>query len=58
MVTPLEGDTMYVREDAFIEKAAKWVKNKAENYIVETPLCCYFDYKRAVEEFKNYMKGE
>jgi len=58
MVTPLEGDTVYVMEDTFIEKAAKWVKNKAENYIVDTPLCCYFDYKRAVEQFINYMKGE
>ena len=25
MVTPLEGDTVYVREDAFIEKAAEWL---------------------------------
>ena len=44
--------------DAFIEKAAEWIKNKAENYIVDTPLCSYFDYKRAVDDFKNYMKGE
>lgn len=58
MVTPLEGDTIYVREDAFIEKAAEWIKNKAENYIVDTPLCSYFDYKRAVEDFKDYTKGE
>lgn len=57
MVTPIEGDTTYVREDAFIEKAAEWIKNKAENYIVDTPLCSYLDYKRAVEDFKNYMKG-
>ena len=42
----------------FIEKAAEWIKNKAENYIVDTPLCSYFDYKRAVDDFKNYMKGE
>ena len=48
----------YVRKDAFIEKAAEWIKNKAERYIVDTPLCSYFDYKRAVEDFKNYMKGE
>ena len=25
MVTPLEGDTMYVREDAFIEKACAFL---------------------------------
>lgn len=29
MVTPLEGDTVYVREDAFIEKVYKWLKNYA-----------------------------
>ena len=48
----------YTRTDAFIEKAAKWMKDKAESYIIDTPLCSYFDYKRAVEDFKNYMKGE
>lgn len=50
--------TEYTRTDFFIEKAAEWLKNKAENYIVDTPLCSYFDYKRAVEDFKEYMKGE
>ena len=51
-------DIEYVHTDAFIEKAAEWIKNKAENYIVDTPLCSYFDYKRAVENFKEYIKGE
>ena len=55
---PLEGTVEYTRTDAFIEKAAEWIKNKAENYIVETHLCSYFDYKRAVEDFKKYMEGE
>ena len=27
MVTPLEGDTTYVREDAFIEKAVQFIKD-------------------------------
>ena len=44
--------------DTFIEKAAVWIKNKAERYVVETSLWPYFDYKRAVEDFVNYMKGE
>lgn len=48
----------YTRNDAFIEKAAEWIKNKAEKYIVDTPLCSYFDYKRAIEDFKEYIKGE
>ena len=53
-----ESAVEYTLTDAFIEKAAEWIKNKAENYIVDTPLCSYFDYKRAVEDFKDYMKGE
>lgn len=48
----------YTRTDAFIEKAAEWIKNKAESYVVDTPLCYYFDYKRAIEDFKEYIKGE
>ena len=28
MVTPIEGDTVYVREDAFIEKAKKWFEEQ------------------------------
>ena len=48
----------YIRKDAFIEKAAEWIKNKAESYVVDTPLCYYFDYKRAIEDFKEYIKGE
>ena len=27
MVTPLEGDTVYVKEDAFIEKAVSFIRN-------------------------------
>lgn len=27
MVTPLEGDTVYVRKDAFIEKAWDWIED-------------------------------
>ena len=55
---PGQENIEYVRKDAFIEKAAEWIKNKAERYIVDTPLCSYFDYKRAVEDFRNYMKEE
>ena len=54
----VDDDIEYIRADAFIEKAAEWIKNKAENYIVNTPLCSYFDYKRAVEDFKKAQKGE
>lgn len=44
----------YTRTDIFVD----WITNKADKYIVDTLLCCYFDYKRAVEDFKEYMKGE
>ena len=44
----------YTRTDVVIE----WIKNKVDKYIVDTPMCCYFDHKRAIEDFKNYMKGE
>lgn len=49
-----ENDVEYIRTDFVIE----WIKNKVDKYIVDTPMCCYFDHKRAIEDFKNYMKGE
>jgi aminoglycoside/choline kinase family phosphotransferase len=51
MVTPLEGDTIYVREDAFIEKAAEWLDKTLRNtdfYEDEIELM--------VKEFKKAMK--
>lgn len=53
MVTPLEGDTIYVREDAFIKKAAEWLDKTLRNtdfYENEIELM--------VKEFKKAMKGE
>ena len=49
MVTPLEGDTIYVREDAFIEKAAEWL-SEIENGTTIT------DIDKFVEDFKKAMK--
>ena len=49
MVTPLEGDTVYVREDAFIEKAAEWL-SEIENGTTIT------DIDKFVEDFKKAMK--
>lgn len=31
MVTPIEGDTVYVREDSFIEKAIGWIDYNNRN---------------------------
>ncbi len=59
MVTPLEGDTTYVREDAFIEKAQLFLIDKLK----EIPMgngkmkikadCSLEDF---IEEFKEAMK--
>lgn len=47
-----DNDVEYIRTDSVIE----WIKSKADKYIVDTSMCCYFDYKRAIEDFKNYIK--
>lgn len=52
MVTPLEGDTVYVREDAFIEKALKWYCLDCEcNDNCNADHKCFFrqHYKRFLE---------
>ena len=51
MVTPLEGDTVYVREDAFIEKASTWIANR---YQANGSYLCADD----IEDFRKYMEGE
>ena len=50
MATPLKGDTVYVREDAFIEKACEWLKSKG-GFTIGFP-------GAEIKDFKNYMKGE
>ena len=53
MVTPLEGDTTYVREDAFMEKAENFIYSALNDGIMGT--CNIEDFLRL---FKNYMEGE
>ena len=53
-----EEEVEYTRTDAFMEKIKEWIKNNAEKFVVNTPLCNYYDYKRAIENFENYIKGE
>ena len=52
MVTPLEGDTTYVRKDAFIEKAIKFfaphIQDNSGGY----------DRANVIEDFRKYMEGE
>ena len=50
MVTPLEGDTMYVREDAFIEKACAWFRTLDDK---EPP---YTTTEEFIKEFKKAIK--
>ena len=53
MVTPLEGDTMYVREDAFIEKAEEYLYKQLNEGNMECG-----DIETFIEDFRNYIKGE
>ena len=55
MVTPIEGDTVYVREDAFIEKAKKWFEKRNEWFDPNGNRHCDME---SFESFKNYMKVE
>ena len=61
MVTPLEGDTMYVREDAFIEKATQFLYDYNQKQVLKhgarATLGCG-EYTINVDEFRKYMKGE
>ena len=53
MVTPIEGDTAYVREDAFIEKAVDYIAHnmRCNGYTLQTKV-------KFIKGFVNYMKGE
>ena len=59
MVTPLEGDTIYVREDAFIEKACFYIKNMVLD-ITYSDVDGKDNYKidEFIEDFKKAMKDE
>ena len=53
MVKSLEGDTVYVREDAFIEKALKWYCLDCEcNDNCKDTKCFFY------REYERYLKGE
>ena len=67
MVTPLEGDTTYVREDAFIEKAVEYFRRGLEdtkviddyrNILVRGIQASYTSVEEFIEDFKKYIKGE
>ena len=60
MVTPLEGDTVYVREDAFIEKAFMYLNDKFYfnnlHYAIENN--SFNCMEEMYDDFKKYMEGE
>ncbi|UKK52640.1 hypothetical protein [Prevotella sp. E2-28] len=54
MVTPIECDTVYVREDAFIEKAIEYM---ITHNMQALGISCKMD-ECIIEDFRRYMKGE
>ena len=58
MVTPLEGDTMYVREDAFIEKACEFLKSYRQEIYDGLGYIAGIVNDKTIEDFKKYMEGE
>ena len=60
MVTPLEGDTMYVREDAFIEKVARFLEYKlndrVEIQVWGTLIPSLTSKKAFIEDFRKYKR--
>ena len=58
MVTPLEGDTVYVREDAFIEKAVGRLKHYLDNCVRIANDVGVREKGAIIEDFRKYIEGE
>ena len=65
MITPIEGDTVYVREDAFIEKACEYFRNGLEDVKVMDDYrdiavrgiqASYTSVEEFIENFRKYME--
>ena len=52
-----KGDIEYVRTDAFIEKAFKWLEENVERHISADGEYTVY-YEEMFEELKKYMEGE
>ena len=53
------SDIEYVRTDAFIEKAVKWIEEiNKHHYIMRYSDSCEPPLSELTEWFKNYIKGE
>jgi len=53
-----EHDPEYVRKDAFIEKACKWLKSYRQDTVDGTGYIAGIVNDKTIEDFKNYMEGE
>ena len=49
-----EGYTEYIRKDAFIKKASKWLQEHSGDYLLYP--FCEFDIGELVKEYKKAMK--
>lgn len=62
MVTPVEGDTVYVREDAFIEKVINFLNYKLDDVVAirvsGTIIPHHVVKQELIEDLEKYMKGE
>lgn len=57
MVTPIKGDTVYVREDTFIEKACEWLEIHTFSEL-NLDFGHSLQIKEFVDRFKEHMEGE
>jgi hypothetical protein len=59
MVTPLEGDTVYVREDAFMKKAENFLEMLGYGFTITDNIThANYDEEQLIEDFRKYMEGE
>ena len=52
MVTPLEGDTEYVRKDSFIEKVCAFLKDRIEHDSIDYPMATM----HLIDDFQKFME--
>jgi hypothetical protein len=56
---PLEGTIEYIRADAFMKKAETYLKEQFVNDVsVLASGVVHINFETAINNFKNYMKGE
>ena len=58
MVTPLEGDTIYVREDAFIERACEYLDLHCNDIKTEDNGIAGWIDNEFINNFRQAMKDE